>query len=268
MLPKSFLGEVLHREQKRQLEIQITIKEILNNLKCNLSLKKEDINILEFGCGKGAQLPYLMELGDVIASDINISPEVNNIIGNKFVECSITDTPFENNQFDIIYSNHVIEHIEDLDKAFLELNRIGKKTCIYAFSVPTNIWLLLSIPAQYYNKINKVIELLFHSNTREKPHTPNLFVNPRDKNSKIIFILNQLFNYLLPKGHGCINDFINCYHSFKIKSWKRLFINNGFNVIKVKPLMIYGPSEWPIIETKFSKSTTCSSVLFLLKKQS
>ena len=268
MFPKTKTKAILHRERKRKLEIKITINHIISILKYPNSIKSGEFELLEFGSGIGTQLPYLSKIAKVTGSDIIIRPEIKNKFNNNIVECSITDTPFENNQFDIIYSNHVIEHIEDLDKAFLELNRIGKKTCIYAFSVPTNIWLLLSIPAQYYNKINKVIELLFHSNTREKPHTPNLFVNPRDKNSKIIFILNQLFNYLLPKGHGCINDFINCYHSFKIKSWKRLFINNGFNVIKVKPLMIYGPSEWPIIETKFSKSTTCSSVLFLLKKQS
>lgn len=268
MFPKTKTKASLHREKKRNLEIKIIINQIFKILKYYNGLGSRKLEILEFGSGSGAQLPYLTKLGKVTGSDVIIRPEIKNKFNNHFVECSITDTPFENSQFDIIFSNHVIEHIEDLDRAFFELNRIGKKTCIYAFSVPTNIWLLLSIPAQYYNKINKVIELLFHSKTREKPNALNLFVNPRDKYSKILFIINQLFNYLLPKGHGCINDFINCYHSFKIKSWKRLFINNGFNVIKVKPLMIYGPSEWPIIETKVSKSTTCSSILFLLKKQS
>ena len=62
------------------------------------------------------------------------------------MECGITKTPFDSGQFDVIFSNHVIEQVHDLKSAFRETQRIGTSSCIYAFSVPTNIWLLLSIP--------------------------------------------------------------------------------------------------------------------------
>jgi hypothetical protein len=38
-------------------------------------------------------------------------------------------------------------------------------------------------------------------------------------------------------------------------------------VIEVKPLLLYGPSEWPIIPTSTCKTNLCSSVLFLMMKR-
>ena len=268
MLPKSLLGEVIHREQKRQLEIHIIIKEILNNLICNHILKKEDINILEFGCGRGAQLPYLMELGDVIASDINISQEVNNIVGNKFVECSITNTPFDNNQFNIIFSNHVIEHIDNLTKALRETQRIGTSSCLYAFSVPTNIWLLLSIPAQYYNKLRNIIQLFSLMFNLSRKTKRNLVKSNVVEKFQRLSLLTNILYLTNPQGHGTITGFIDCYRHFRISKWQQLFIENGFSIIKIKPLLLYGPSEWPLIKSKICKTNFCSSVLFLLKKKS
>jgi ubiquinone/menaquinone biosynthesis C-methylase UbiE len=268
MFPNTKIKENLHRGIKRRLEITIIINQLLNILKYRNNPNSKVLEVLEFGSGSGAQLPYLTKIGKVTGSDVVIRPEIKTKLYNNIVECSITDTPFDDSQFDIIFSNHVIEHIGDLNKTFFELKRIGNSSCIYAFSVPTNIWLLLSLPAQYYNKLNKAIEFLFKSKTRDKSYSPNLFVNLDDKKSKIFYKIVQISNYLLPKGHGYTTQFINCYRSFKINNWKQLFIKNGFNIIEVKPLMIYGPSEWPIIQSKKSNSTTCASVLFLMTKHS
>ncbi len=60
----------------------------------------------------------------------------------------------------------------------------------------------------------------------------------------------------------------NAIKCFKINGWKNLFINNGFKIITVKPLLLYAPSEMPYIPTtkKFTQYKICSSVLFLLNK--
>jgi len=252
MLPKTRLGEKEHRKHKRQMEITIAIDEILNILRKD-SCTRGDVSILEFGSGSGFQIPYLKSIGNVVASDIYTSDDIKKIQDIEFVECGITTTPFDNGQCDIMFSSHVIEHIEDVTNAFCELHRIGKPSCIYAFSVPTNIWLLLSIPAQYYVKFRWLIERFLSTPSASKRTGLNqntiLTIHKRNVTKKNITLL-QVF----PTGHGVYPNFIDCYHNFKINRWRQLFSDNGFSIIRSKPLLLYGPSEWPILPTKRGKS--------------
>ena len=268
MLPITKSAEKVHRERKRHMEIGIIVEEISEALKNNAEFANKNITILEFGSGDGIQIPYLKCLGKVVATDIYASDEIKRLQDIEFVECGITDMPFEKGQFDIVFSNHVIEHIDDLKSAFQETRRIGAPSCIYAFSVPTNIWLLLSIPAQYYNKVRRLFTLArkrsltttsIEMNRNKKDHFPN-------RRHKAPSIFARVFRFILPTGHGVILNFIECYHCFKIENWQQLLSDNGFAIIKTKPLLLYAPSEWPIIPTQNCDSNLCSSVLFLMKK--
>ena len=52
------------------------------------------------------------------------------------VKADILDLPFEDESFDIIFCNHVLEHIEDDTKAMSELYRVMKKGGWGIFQVP------------------------------------------------------------------------------------------------------------------------------------
>lgn len=52
------------------------------------------------------------------------------------VKADICDLPFEDNSFDIIFCNHVLEHIEDDKKAMQELYRVLKKGGFGIFQIP------------------------------------------------------------------------------------------------------------------------------------
>lgn len=172
------------------------------------------------------------------------------------------DAPFYENQFDLIYSNHVLEHIEDIAAAFIELQRIGNDNCLYAFALPTNIWLILALPALYLNKFRSFIGRLISKSKNNKP-IKNTFIGAESKGNG-----STLLNFLMPNGHGVHTNFIECYNFFKIENWLKLFEMNGFELIEKKSLLLYAPSEWPIIPTMnvSKKSRFCSSILFLLKK--
>jgi len=52
------------------------------------------------------------------------------------VKADILDLPFENESFDIVFCNHVLEHIEDDQKAMSELYRVMRKDGWGIFQVP------------------------------------------------------------------------------------------------------------------------------------
>lgn len=236
MLPKTRAGERKHRKRKREMEIRMIVERISTTLNRKVDHDNSRIEILEFGSGDGFQVPLLKRIGKVIASDIHMSDGIASLRDVEFVECSIENTPFPDAQFDVVFSNHVIEHVGDVTNALREAKRIGKPSCIYAFSVPTNTWLLLSIPAQYFNNLRTGHWRAF-------------------------------WRMLRPRGHGVTKNFIECYRKFRISAWQRMFCDSGFFIIEVKPLLLYGPSEWPVIPTLRSKRWICSSVLFLMTKQ-
>ena len=52
------------------------------------------------------------------------------------VKADITNLPFDDNSFDVIFCNHVLEHIPDDTKAMKELFRVMKKGGMGIFQIP------------------------------------------------------------------------------------------------------------------------------------
>lgn len=55
------------------------------------------------------------------------------------IKANICDLPFEDNSFDIIFCNHVLEHVEDDKKAMSELFRVLKPLGMGIFQVPQDL---------------------------------------------------------------------------------------------------------------------------------
>lgn len=55
------------------------------------------------------------------------------------VKADICNLPFENNSFDIVFCNHVLEHIEDDNKAMSELFRVLKPGGMGIFQIPQDL---------------------------------------------------------------------------------------------------------------------------------
>lgn len=258
-LTKGF--EAKHRRRKRRLEIEMTIDEILPLLP---NRNGRENRILEFGCGPGDQIPYLQRIGDVVASDIYRDEKIQEY-DVAFIQCSITDTPFGEDGFDLIHSNHVLEHIDDIDSSMRELMRIGGSECVYAFSVPTSLWLVLTIPGKYIKKAQSLFRRL-----RTTPELLGRQIGSNERESRVsgqMTWLDLIRKLVLPGGHGIYGSFAACYRAFKIKQWHNLFEAGDFQVIKTVPLLLYGPSKYPIVPTlRVSSERFCASILFLMKK--
>ena len=55
------------------------------------------------------------------------------------VKADICNLPFEENQFDVVFCNHVLEHIPDDNKAMQELYRVLKKGGFGIFQIPQDL---------------------------------------------------------------------------------------------------------------------------------
>jgi ubiquinone/menaquinone biosynthesis C-methylase UbiE len=254
--------EKKHRRRKRNLAISLII-EAIKKLPEIRSKPRDDIRILEFGTGDAFQVSSLQTLGEVVASDIYISKNIRTGRTSDFVECDICTAPFNTNTFDIIFSNHVIEHIKDTKRAFEELRRIGKRECIFAFSVPTSLWILLSIPGYYCGIVAGLTKKIFRHDEGQGNEAKNERVKKTRRRLK-----DKIWRAVFPGGHGIHQGFLDCYLHLRIKAWKALFLSNNFEIVGTKPLLFYVPSELPWVPTvKFPvRYGLYSSILFILKQ--
>lgn len=100
------------------------------------SLIGESGKILEVSCGNGSDAKHLSKLGyDVICTE-NHKPYFDHV--SKDVNCIMHDTkdkfPFEDNQFDLIYSRLGLHYFskEELSSIFSELNRMTNGYLVFS----------------------------------------------------------------------------------------------------------------------------------------
>lgn len=101
-----------------------------------------DSLLLDYGCGQGAYVHYFNSKGiKCIGADLfeypkweAISAELG-VVKNSIFSC-IYDAklPFNDNEFDIVFSFEVLEHCPDPEKTLRELKRVAKSSLI--LSVP------------------------------------------------------------------------------------------------------------------------------------
>ena len=94
--------------------------------KANVLVKKKVLHMAPEQCflARFKELNHI----DLITADL-YSPIVD-------VKADICDLPFEENSFDIIFCNHVLEHIEDDKKAMQELYRVLRPDGFGIFQIP------------------------------------------------------------------------------------------------------------------------------------
>ena len=69
-----------------------------------------------------------------IDSAVNYAKE-NNFFNINFVLGDAENLPFSDNEFDLVVSSHVLEHLPDFDKGLREVMRVSKKKAVVA--IPT-----------------------------------------------------------------------------------------------------------------------------------
>lgn len=87
-------------------------------------------SILDYGCGVGAWLGLLSRaFPDARISGVDISKTAIEKARDKFPQHRLESfngltAPFEDAQFDLVFSYHVLEHVDDIDASILDISRM------------------------------------------------------------------------------------------------------------------------------------------------
>lgn len=124
------------RESDLDLSIRDETQWFLDGYAKEIRAPPSDIAILDLGCGRGAFVGKLRTLG-WRAFGLEVDPRF--VKAGALIEALFTDqfplltvlqpdgrAPFPDGFFDVIISNQVLEHIEDLDTAVAEMGRLLK----------------------------------------------------------------------------------------------------------------------------------------------
>ena len=94
--------------------------------------------LLDIGTGNGEIASYLASAYDVTSVDVSDQRE----IGTNFEFVQLTDDqlPFSERTFDIVVSNHVIEHVPCADQHLAEIARVLKPGGMAYLATPNRLW--------------------------------------------------------------------------------------------------------------------------------
>ena len=93
-----------------------------------LSTINKSIKVLEIGCGNGWAISYFSPNIECYAIDIgNFYGESLKNRGVKFVTLDVNENnlPYQDQVFDLVMLNHVIEHISNYERLLKELHRVS-----------------------------------------------------------------------------------------------------------------------------------------------
>ena len=108
--------------------------------------------ILDIGTGSGILIPSLARYGEVSAIDLEpiflkkakaLAARYN--LPADIQQADILNLPFPDSTFDTITCISILEHVQDLDKAFAETRRVMKPGAILIVGVPIERFLVKSI---------------------------------------------------------------------------------------------------------------------------
>lgn len=93
--------------------------------------------ILDYGCGAGDMVDEYLAAGyDAFGCDIRLDGESERL---QPINANDSSIPFPDDSFDFVYSDQVMEHVQDHNRAFAEIRRVMKPGAISLHIFPAKL---------------------------------------------------------------------------------------------------------------------------------
>lgn len=152
---KNFYEGYADKIQEKRLKSPYVLRRYLHEQTYLVSLKyiKPGQTVLEVGCGEGI-LAVLMAKKGAIVTAVDISEKNleaakkladKEEVGIEFFKADAENLSFNDNSFDVIVADNVLEHLPDFKKGLAEIKRVTKKNAIIVLPTCFNpcAWVLL-----------------------------------------------------------------------------------------------------------------------------
>ena len=217
----------------------------------------EKSQFIDVGCGAGYTLKKATE--DLQCKGVGIDPEPgahgvgrysdNNHESLEIIEGSAENIPFEDQTFEVVFSSHVLEHVNDEQKSLREMKRVLKDDGI----------LIIGMPTALMSWINLFSNLIFTTHIRIYNFIRHLF----SRN-----VLNNFLQLLHVRSHSyprAKTIFYDLVH-YRVKSWKKI-VSQEFEVLEVIEPCLYPYPDFPQWFKLRKSRLGSSSVFFICKKK-
>ena len=122
------------------------------------------LKLLDIGTGNGSIAFYLAQYFDV--TSVDVVDQRRESEGYSFCPLDGERLPFDAQSFDIVISNHVIEHVADADVHLAEIGRVLKPNGLVYLATPNRLWpwevhyrvpLLQYLPQPWFMRVLKFL---------------------------------------------------------------------------------------------------------------
>ena len=217
----------------------------------------EKSQFLDVGCGAGYSLMRASQDLNCEVEGIDADPGshgVGRFIKNMVDTVSIKQgfaekLPYENETFDVVYSSHVLEHVNNEATALSEMRRVLKKDGVLIIGMPTSNMAILNYISQLTFTTHIKIYELFRNLFSENPI--NSFIK--------IFRINS---HSYPRAKTIWYDLFH----YRIKNWEKT-VQKEFKVKTVIKPCFYPYPDFPQFFKLHKSKLFSSSVFFICKKQ-
>jgi ubiquinone/menaquinone biosynthesis C-methylase UbiE len=212
---------------------------------------------LDVGCGSGYAMQMASE--DLNCDCIGVDPDPGAHGVGRYIKSLIKvdsilkgfaeNLPLESNTFDVVFSSHVLEHVNDEQQSLREMKRVLKNDGILIIGMPTATMAL----------INLFSTVLFTTHIK----IYEFFRFFLTKNTLVNFLkIFRVRSHSYPRANSIYYDIFH----YRVSNWKKT-LSKEFEIVKVIEPYLYPYPDYPQwFKSKYSQKLS-SSVFFICKKK-
>jgi ubiquinone/menaquinone biosynthesis C-methylase UbiE len=215
-----------------------------------------DSKFLDVGCGAGYSLMRASQDLNCEVEGIDADPGSHGV--GRFIKDMVNtvpikqgfaeNLPYENETFDVVYSSHVLEHVNDEAKSLSEMKRVLKKDGVLIIGMPTSNMAIL----------NCISQLIFTTHIKLYEFFRKIFSKNVLNNFTKIF---RIPSHSYPRGNSIWYDILH----YRISNWQNT-IEKEFKVKTVIKPCFYPYPDYPQLFKLYRSKFFSSSVFFICKK--
>lgn len=189
----------------------------------NVDVNTRALSVLELGSGTGHQLKLLEgRFANATGVELKNSNYID-VMPKNIILYDGYDIPFENENFDFVFSSNVLEHVPAIEHMVSEMARVTKKGGYALHVMPTHTWRFWTTIAGYLSIFTKP----FKKRSTQKRMVSDSYKStvPKSNFSKVMGLLFQ------PK-HGERGNTITEAYYFHPYWWRSTLTNGNYWTIE------------------------------------